>query len=293
MGSLAKPKSIFILVTVLVFFVFLLNMFLNSFPADYRIFLRDTGSYYSTGSLMPLFHLAGELTGEVGVILRFVGVCILLTFAVTLAWKKSFSWSLLTKAVLLEGIYYAFNIVFIVYLFVKGNVFANYGAATSFLTQILFVTPIFVTLYLKLKNKNFDNKEITKWGALASIGFIFALWSKHFLLALYALPLNLSNPVFFVGFLNSVLTFLTAGIIMIAVLRPLYMKKSSSFNTKGFGAALIIAGLYAIVFVGLALFSPEYRSWIPMIDWWTFAFVIMGTGFLTIKKVKTEDTGRE
>ena len=80
MSRLPRPKSAFILATALVFFVFLLNIFLNSFFADYRIFLRDTASYHNTGSLMPLFHLAGELTGEVGVILRFAGACILLTF---------------------------------------------------------------------------------------------------------------------------------------------------------------------------------------------------------------------
>ena len=92
MSSLTRPKSAFILAAALVFFVFLLNIFLNSFFADYRIFLRDTASYYNTGSLMPLFHLAGELTGEVGVILRFAGACILLTFAARLVWKKPVSW---------------------------------------------------------------------------------------------------------------------------------------------------------------------------------------------------------
>ena len=120
----------------------------------------------------------------------------LLTFAVILVWKKTVSWSLLTKAVLLEGIYYLFNIVFIAYLFVKGNALANYGAATSYLTQMLFVTPIFLMLYFKLKSKNVDIKEVAKWGALAITGFIFALWSKHFLLAIYALPLNFSNLPF-------------------------------------------------------------------------------------------------
>ena len=216
MSKLPRPKSVFILVTASVFFVFMLNIFLNSFLADYRIALRDTASYYSTGSLMPLFHLAGELTGEVGVILRFIGACFLLAFAVMLVWKKTVSWSFLRKAVLLEGIYYLFNIVFIAYLFVKGNAFANYGAATSYLTQMLLVTPIFLTLYFKLK-RNAEIQEVAKWGALAIVGFIFALWSKHFLLALYALPLNFSIPSFLVGFLNSALTLLIAGIIMLIV----------------------------------------------------------------------------
>jgi len=270
------------MVTVVVFFVFILNIFLNSFAADYRIAQRDITSYYNTGSLMPLFHLAGELTGEVGVILRFVGACFLLAFAVVLVWKKTVSWSFLRKAVLLEGIYYVFNIVFIVYLFVKGGAFANYGAATSYLLQMLLVTPIFLMLFFKLK-RNAGLEEVAKWGALAIVGFIFALWSKHFLLALYALPLNFANPVFLVGFLNSALTLLIAGAVMLIVLMPLIKKKSLSFNTKTFGAALILAGLYAVIFLAIAQFTPEYRNWVSLIDWWTAVLIVLGIGYLSIK----------
>jgi hypothetical protein len=286
MGRLLRPKSPFILVVVSVFFVFLLNIFLNSFSADYRIAVRDTASYYSSGSLLPLFHLGSELTGEVGVNLRFVGVCILMAFAILLVWKKTVSWPLLRKAVLLEGIYYAFNIPFIIYLFVKPYAFANYGAAISYSAQILFVTPIFVTLYFKLKSKTFDVSEVAKWGALAVTGFIFALWAKHFLLAIYALPLDFSNFTFLAGFLNSALTLLIAGIIMIATLLPLYRKKSTSFNTKAFGAALILAGLYATIFELIALFNVEYMRWISLIDWWTIIFVVLGIGFLIVNKSK-------
>jgi hypothetical protein len=234
---------------------------------------------------MPLFHLAGELTGEVGVILRFVCACFLLAFAVVLVWKKTVSWSFLRKAVLLEGIYYVFNIVFIVYLYVKGGAFANYGAATSYLLQMLLVTPIFLMLYFKLK-RNTGIQEVAKWGALAITAFIFALWSKHFLLALYALPLNFANSVFLIGFLNSALTLLVAGVASLIVFMPLFKKKSLYFNTKGFGVALIIAGMYVVIFLAIALFTPEYRSWISLIDWWTIALIVLGIGYLTIKNCK-------
>jgi len=288
MGRQLMPKSPFSLAVVLAFFVFMLSIFLNSFSADYRIALIDTASYHSSGSLMPLFQLGSELTGEIGVILRFSGACILMAFAVILVWKKTVSWSLLSKAVLLEGIYYLFNIPFIIYLFVKPYAFANYGAAISYSTQILFVTPIFLTLYFKLKSKNFDITKVVKWGALAVTGFIFALWAKHFLLAIYALPLNFSKAIFMIGFLNSALTLLTAGIIIIIVLMPLYKKKNNSFNTKALGAALILAGLYATIFTLIALFNIEYMRWISLIDWWTIIFVVLGIGFLNLNKNKND-----
>jgi hypothetical protein len=285
-SRLPRPKSPFILAVVSAFFLFLLNIFLNSFSADYRIALRDTASYHNTGSLMPLFHLGSELTGEVGVILRFSGACILMAFVITLVWKKTVSWPLLRKAVLLEGIYYLFNIPFIIYLFVKPYAFANYGAAISYSSQILFVTPIFLTLYSKLKSKNFEVADAAKWGGLAVTGFIFALWAKHFLLAIYALPLNFSKPIFVIGFLNSALTLLVAGIIMIVVLMPLYKKRNISFSTKAFGATLILAGLYATIFALIALFNIEYMRWISLIDWWTIIFVVLGIGFIIVNKSK-------
>jgi hypothetical protein len=288
MSRLPRPKSPFILAAASAFFIFLLNIFLNSFSADYRIAVRDTASYHTSGSLMPLFHLGSELTGEVGVILRFTGVCILMAFAVILVWKKTASWSLLRKAVLLESIYYLFNIPFIIYLFVKPYAFANYGAAISYSTQILFVTPIFLNLYSKIKSKNFEMTKVAKWGALAVTGFIFALWAKHFLLAIYALPLNFSKLAFVIGFLNSALTLLMAGIIMVIVLMRVYKRKSTSFNTKAFGAALVLAGLYATIFVLIALFNIEYMRWISLIDWWTVSFVVLGIGFLIINRKKND-----
>ena len=284
MNRQIRPYSVLILITVSVFFIFMLNIFVNSFAADYRIALRDTASYYSSGSLMPLFHLGSELTGEVGVILRFAGACCLLAFSVKLVLKRAFSISLLRKAILLEGIYYLFNLPFIIYLFVRPYSISNYGAGSSYLAQILFVTPIFIIFYLKLKNETLSKEELAKWGALAIIGFIFALWIKHFLFAIYALPLNFSNLSFSLGFLNSTLAFLIAGIMIIAVFMPLYKKKSILFNTRAFGAALIVAGLYACVFAGISIFNIEYLRWINLIDWWTISLVILGIGFLGVKR---------
>ena len=208
----------------------------------------------------------------------------MLTFAITLAWKKTFSTPLLRKAILLEGIYYLFNIPFIVYLFTRPYALSYYGAATSYLAQILLVTPIFLILYFKLKNEKSDTTELAKWGSLAIVGFIFALWAKHFLLAIYALPLNFSNLTYTVGFLNSALTLLVAGIILMIVLLPLYRKKSMVLNTTGLGIALIVAGLYAVDFLVISLFNNQYARWTSLIDWWIIILIVLGIGFLIATK---------
>ena len=276
-----KSKAPFILAVAAAFFVFQLILLVKSFPADYQIAQRVLELISSGRSLSPLVWLASELTGEVGLIIRFVGACFFLAFAMILLIKKKLSWSILRKGVLLEGIYYLFNLPFIIYLFIRpsGNI-ATFGAATSYAIQLMLVTPSFLILYLKLRNKNFERLELAKWGALAIIGFTFALWVKHFALALYALPFSLNDAVLVVGFVNSALTLLVAGALMIVAFRPVLTQKSVDFNAKMFGAALVLVGVYVIIFVSIAWLRVDYLSWINLIDWWILAMPVLGANLL-------------
>ena len=232
-------------------------------------------------SLSPLVWLASEITGEVGLIIRFAGACFFLSFAIIFLTKKTLSWTLLRKGVLLEGIYYLFNLPFIIYLFIRpsGNI-ATFGAATSYATQLMLVTPSFLILYLKLRNKNFERLEVAKWGATAITGFVFALWVKHFLLALYALPISFLNATVVVGFLNSTLTMLIAGLIMLVAFMPVFKKKTVNFDSRAVGAALILVGVYFIVYVFIALVNVDYMRWINLIDLWAIAMPVLGANLL-------------
>jgi hypothetical protein len=283
MSRLLKSKAPFILVVALAFFIYQLIILVNSFPADYRIAIRDLELFSHNGSIMPLFHLGSELTGEVGVILRFAGECLFLAFTVTLLWKKTVSLPFIRKVVLLEGIYYLFNIPFIIYLFVRTNTsIATYGAAISYAVQLLLVTPIFLMLYFKLKKNNFELIEVAKWVAVSIIGFTFALWVKHFALAVYALPFSLNDAFLVVGFVNSALTLLVAGMLMIVAFRLVLKRKTVNFNAKIFGAALVLMGVYAVVFLIIASVRNDYAVWVNLIDWWIVAMPILGA-YLLIK----------
>ncbi len=281
LSKLVKSKALFILAVAAVFFVYQLILLTRSIPADIQIAVRVSEQVSSSGSLSPIVWLGSELTGEVGVILRFIGACFFLAFAATLVVKKAFSWSLLRKSVLLEGLYYIFNVPFIIYLIMRPNgSIATLGAAVSYTAQLLLVTPIFLILYLKLKDKNFDASSVAKWVAAAIVGFTFALWVKHFALALYALPFSLQDAVLYVGFINSELALLATGALMIIALLPLLEKQSASFNSKLFGAALILMGIYGIVFVSIAWARTDYMTWINLIDWWIIVISVLGAGLL-------------
>jgi len=292
MSEVTKHKIAIFIVTF-TFFVFMLIVLLNSFPADYRIANNDIESFLSTGSLMPLFHLASELIGEVGVILRFIGSCFFLAFTYALFKKKTLCWSRLKKAILLEGSYYLFNILFIIYLFVRAltspdassaTILTYYGAAISYAAQIIFVTPIFLMFYQKIGTSGVDRSEITKLGALAITGFVFGLWIKHFMLAIYAIGIDFSSIIYVIGSFNSVFTLLITAILLIAVFMPLYKKTSTNYNRKGLGVAFIVAGLYTTIYFALALVNEQYMNWISLIDWWTITFIVLGLSFLIHRK---------
>lgn len=294
MSGVAKPKSAVFVVAV-AFFVFMLIIFVNSFPADYRIANRDIGRYLSTGSLMPMFHLASELIGEVGVILRFIGACCFLAAIYIFIRRSLISWSFLRKAVLLEGVYYLFNIIFIVYLIVRAfsspeassaAILSYYGAAASYAAQILFVTPVFLMLYRRLSKGARDRYEIFKWGAISIIGFVFGLWIKHLMLAIYAIGISSSNTIYIVGSINSSLTLLIAALIMMIVLAPLLKKTSTNLNEKTLGTAFIVAGLYAAIYLAITLVNEQYMTWLSLIDWWTIIFIVLGLALLLRKKTK-------
>jgi hypothetical protein len=292
MSEFAKHK-LAIFVVAVTFFIFMLIMLINSFPADYRIANSDIERFLSTGSLMPLFHLASELVGEVGVILRFIGACFFLVFAYTLIKEKTVSWLRLKKAVLLEGSYYLFNTLFIINLIVRAltsidlssaTILTYYGAATSYAAQTVFVTPIFLLFYHKLRSDHVDGSEIAKWTALAITGFIFGLWIKHFMLAIYAIGIAFSDVSYVVGSLNSAFSLLIAGILLIVVFMPFYRKTSTNYYTKRFGAAFISAGLYTTIYLAVAIVNEQYMNWLSLIDWWTAAFIFLGLTFFVYKK---------
>ena len=291
--SSASKHRLAIFIVALSFFIFMLIIFVNSFPADYRIATNDIGRFLSTGSLMPLFHLASELIGEVGVILRFIGACFFLAFAYSLIKKKSIFWSRLKKAVLLEGTYYLFNIVFIIYLIIRAvtsvdassaAILSYYGAATSYAAQTIFVSPIFLIFYRKLRSDGVDGSEIAKWSALAITSFIFGLWIKHFMLAIYAVGLDFSSINLVIGSLNSVFTLLLAGIVSVVALMPLYKKTGTKYSSKGLGLAFILAGLYSAIFFVISLINEQYMNWLSLVDWWAIAFIILGLSFFINRK---------
>ena len=277
-------KSKLIVAVISSFFIFQLFLFVKSFPAEYNLYLRFLERLKTSDPFWTSFWFSSELVGEVGLAVRFVGSCFAVTFTWLLVVKGQIVFSHLRKAVLCEGVYYLFNFPFIISLFTRPNTsIINIEAGLSYLLQIAFVSSPFLILYTKMKNPNLDVAQVYSWAAVAVVGFTFALWVKHFLLNLYALPINLVNPVLLAGLLNSAFTIFFAGLILLIVFLPVIRRKQLNFSSKFVGVGFLLIGLYFLIYVVISLLNQRYSSFLVLTELWAIAFVIPGIGFISEK----------
>jgi len=279
-SDLIRVRYIFAL--VISFFIFELYLFLRSFPAEYNIFLRYQTRMQTSDPFWTSFWFGSELTGEVGLILRFVGVCFLLAFSWILVWRGQAIFSYLKRAVLLEGIYYLFMIPFILSLFLRPDTsLVNLEAGLSYTLQIVFISPAFLMLYSTLRKTPIDRVQMLRWGAVAVIGYTFALWIKHFLLMIYALPINFANPVLVVGFLNATLTILIAGLILTVTFLPMIRRQRLSFNPRLAGVGFLLIGVHFVVYIAVSLLVQRYWDFMMLTEVWALAFIILSIGYIS------------
>ncbi len=95
--ALQRPAT-YILLTSLVFIVYQIYLLQNSFSALYNIALTATSRWQTTGSVWNLVWLASESSGEVGLLLRFVGACLFIAAAWLLFKEQRFSVPIVRKS---------------------------------------------------------------------------------------------------------------------------------------------------------------------------------------------------
>jgi hypothetical protein len=267
------------------FFVYQLYLLLNSFPATFRIF-NFYLTHIQTGELFwSSVWFSSEFIGEIGLMVRFAGACFFVAFAWVLLRKKEVLLSRLRNAVLLEGTHFLFYIPFISYLYARPAVDAAIRVvyvetAVSYTIQTTLVFSSLIMLYFKMRRVNVDAAQLFKWGAIGITSYVFALWVKHFMLNLYALPINFADPVLLVGFLNSVLTMFAAALILLFAFVPVIRGERTEFSFKAVGIAFVLVGVYFVVYILVSLVNAGYLSFLALTELWAVAFVVAGAGLL-------------
>lgn len=193
-------------------------------------------------------------------------------------------WKSLKRGIILEAIQYLFLIPFIIQWVIFSSGIRTYETIFSFSIQILLITPTLFILYQRLNKPQTNQITLLKGISIAGIAFMFAMWIKHFFFNLYALPLDFSNSILTLGFVNSAITLLVSALILVAALLPFIRGKSAELSFKGIGAALVVASIYFIVYYAVAAVNPSYESFLLLTELWMVSLLIVGVGFLIGKK---------
>lgn len=289
-----KTEAVYIFAVAIAFIVFQFFILLNSFPALNEIYTIASPRIV-TGSFWSLVWFSSELVGEIGLILRVAGACLFLVFAWILLQKKEFSFAVLRKAVLLEGVYYLFYVPFMTYLFTmptrsSGDQMRNYETVISYTIQTILIFSTFMLLYVKTRNPNVKNTQLFKWSAIAIISFVFALWVKHFIFNFYALPIDSANPILMLGLLNSTFTMLAASLILLFTFLPIIRGKTEGFSSRQVGIAFVLVSVYFIIYILVALVNSGYMDFLTLTELWAIALGILGAGFLIKRETKLNVT---
>lgn len=283
--SKIKSKSPYIFVVATAFFLFQTSILLNSFSAIQRMYTNLPTYLEERNNFWTLFWFSSEISGEIGLILRFIGASLFGAFAWVLLQRNEFSLSLLKKAVLFEGVHYLFYIPFILNLFTRpassAAVLTVYlETAISYTIQTVLITPSLILLYTKIRQSTIESAKLFKWGAIAVITYVFALWVKHFFFNLYALPIDINRPVLLAGFFNSTLTILIAALLLLGGFKEIIISKKTRFSQKTLGIALLLIGTYFVIYILVALINSVYMAFLPLTELWAITMAILGVGFL-------------
>ncbi len=145
----------------------------------------------------------------------------------------------------------------------------------------------------KLKKPQ-DRLSILKWAGIAAPLYVFGFWVKLGLLWVYALlPLGTAQTglVDTIGSVNSLLTLLVAAIV--STVASLTFRKKKNPNTWLVGTAIILVGVYFVIYNLVSVWVPIYRAFLPLTDFWMITLPILGIAVLVDSKHGTNHNNKE
>ena len=186
------PKTL-VLITVGAYFGYAFYWFVKSLFWIIQISLRPENYHPSTGFLFinsqsVTWAYVMEYSGFLGLTIRVVGASFSL-LAAFLFWKTETSAfetikDKVSKSLLLEGIYFLTFIPSIYFLlnFSALPAASNTFLSISFISQILLISPLFVSLSAKtMKHKTgLGEASLLRLAGLAALGYVVALWITYF-----------------------------------------------------------------------------------------------------------------
>jgi hypothetical protein len=241
---------------------------------------------------IPLF-LLQEISGSIGIYLRLAAGIFALYAAVLFIRKDQRYMDKFGRALLFESLYFALlipvGINHVVGSTITSSEFLNIYTGASFLLQAVLIFPPLFMLSRKLKQPQ-NIPSILKWAGIAAPLYVYGLWVKHGLMWVYALsPLGTGQAglVDAVGAADSGLTLLVAAIVATAAWLTFRQKKK--LDTRIVGTALVLVGVYFVVYAVVSVWVPIYLAFLPLTEFWMITLPIIGITMLLNQSLVSSD----
>ena len=249
----------------------------------------------SQPALQLALFLSQELTGAVASYLRLIGSIFALNAALLFLKKDGKYIEKLRRALLFESLFFLLlvpsGLNHVVGSVISSSQFLNVYTGISALLQAVLVFPPLFMLSRKLKKPQ-DTPSILKWAGIAATLYVFGFWVKQGLNWVYALsPLGAQQAglIEAIGSVNSLLTLLVAAIV--ATVAWLTFRRKKKLNTWLVGTALLLVGIYLVIYAIVSVWVPIYRSFLLLTDFWIITLPILGIAVCLIQnKVPTDIT---
>lgn len=276
-----KTTVAFLVVVATSFLIFEFYTFFNALPGDALKYQTVAASVTSHGfTFWSLYWLSSEYIGSFGLMLRCVGACFFLVFTLLLLKRGTFVLSYLRGGIFLETAQYFLLVPIIGYVsFLPSAPLSYHLAALSYILQLALLVPALLVLLNALRKPVLEAPKILRLTAVVVVSFMFALWAKHFIFSLYALPIDFNDAVLLVGQLNSTFTLLVGALLLTAAFVPI-IKGKNSLNLKLAGAAFCCAGAYFVVYLLISAVNHSYLIYLGLTELWAVALLVLGFGFL-------------
>jgi hypothetical protein len=225
-----------------------------------------------------------EIAGSVGSYLRLTSAILAVSCAI-LYFRNDYRYiEKFRQVLLLESLYFLLLLPaaanHLIGSTISTSAFLNLYTGTSTLLQAVLIFPPLFILSRKLKNLQ-NLPLIQKWACIATPLYVFGFWIRHGFLWVYAL--SSSAPLqagFFeaVGLTDSLVMLLIAAIVATAIC--LNFLQTQKLNMSIVGTAIILFGLYFVIYDLISIWVPIYRAFLPLTDFWMVTLPILGIAVL-------------
>jgi hypothetical protein len=79
---------------------------------------------------------------------------------------------------------------------------------------------------------------------------------------------------------------LVSAAILLVALAPVIKQKTTTFNQKAAGFALVLIGVYFIIYIFVAQLNGTYMAFLQLTELWAITFAVAGAGYLIEKSQK-------